>query len=283
MSVDFVRTLPQFMLPKWALTVFAGFLARCQIGWIKNFLIRDFIKRYGVNMALAQEENPTAYACFNDFFIRRLKSIHRPIATSDFVSPVDGVISQLGPIEAGQFIQAKGRSYLVDELLACDPTLAQLFYQGQFATFYLSPKDYHRIHMPISGTLREMIYVPGTLFSVQPMTARTIPKLFARNERLVVFFDTEAGLMAMVLVGAVIVGAISTIWHGDLKRSPHPVTFHYDDISKMITLQKGDEMGHFKLGSTVILLFAEGCRVHWQSDLHAGHSVSYGEAIATLC
>lgn len=282
MHIDFIKTLPQYLLPKRALTLFAGLMANCRVKWIKNFLISDFIARYGVNMQLAQEENPKAYACFNDFFIRQLKSKHRPIASVDIISPVDGVVSQFGSIQQGQFIQAKGRSYGVEELLACDAGLAKLFYAGQFATFYLSPKDYHRIHMPLQGDVREMVHVPGKLFSVQPMTARAIPKLFAQNERLVVFFDTDVGLMAMVLVGAVVVGSIATTWHGDLYRSHVTMTYQYDDLTQTITLQKGDEMGHFKLGSTVILLFAEGKRIHWQSDLRLGQSISFGEGIASI-
>ena len=280
MCLNFIQTLPQRLLPKQALTAFAGFMANCTIPWIKNFLISDFIARYKVDMTLAQEENPKAYSCFNDFFIRHLKPEHRPIAGSALVSPVDGVISQMGAIQHGQFLQAKGHQYAVDDLLACPADIAQLFYEGQFATFYLSPKDYHRIHMPIEGKLRDMIYMPGELFSVQPKTAMTIPKLFARNERLVIFFDTPVGLMAMVLVGAVIVGAMNTVWHGDVFRTKTKSLYNYVNLEEAITLEKGEEMGHFKLGSTVILLFAKGSQVHWRPELKVDTAVSYGQAIS---
>lgn len=280
MCLSFIRTLPQVLCPKQALTVFAGFLANCRVSWIKNGLIAWFISKFSVDMTMAQEENPKAYPCFNDFFIRHLKPQYRPITEADIASPVDGVISQLGLIQQGQLVQAKGHTYTADELLACTPALSQLFDGGQFATFYLSPKDYHRIHMPCEGTLREMIYVPGTLFSVQPKTASSIPKLFARNERLVIFFDTPFGLMAMVLVGAVVVGAMNTVWHGDVFRTKTKSFYNYVSLDQAIVLEKGEEMGHFKLGSTVILLFAKGSPVHWQSNLKAGDVVSYGQEIA---
>ena len=279
MSFDFIRTLPQRLLPKQALTVFSGFLAECRTPWIKNGLISWFISRYSVDMTIAVEDDPKAYSCFNDFFIRHLKSAYRPIALANIISPVDGVISQLGLIQQGQLLQAKGREYAVDELLACAPSLSALFDGGQFATFYLSPKDYHRIHMPCEGTLREMIYVPGQLFSVQPRTASTIPKLFARNERLVIFFDTKFGLMAMVLVGAIVVGAMNTVWHGEVFRTKTKSFYNYASLDQTIALEKGEEMGHFKLGSTVILLFAKECAIHWQSKLQAGYAVCYGQAI----
>lgn len=281
MCFDFIRTIPQRLLPKQALTIFAGFLANCRISWIKNGLIAWFISRFAVDMTIAAEENPKAYPCFNDFFIRYLKAEHRPIAETDIISPVDGIISQLGLIQQGQLVQAKGHKYAVDELLACSPAVSQLFDGGQFATFYLSPKDYHRIHMPCEGTLREMTYVPGKLFSVQPRTANTIPKLFARNERLVIFFDTQFGLMAMVLVGAVVVGAMNTVWHGDVFRTKTKSFYNYASLDQNIVLEKGEEMGHFKLGSTVILLFTKESSVHWRSSLQAGHVVSYGQAIVS--
>lgn len=205
------------------------------------------------------------------------------MSPADIVSPVDGCVSELGPIEAGQIVQAKGRYYTVNELLACDPERADLFQNGQFATLYLSPKDYHRIHMPIKGTLKDTIYVPGRLFSVQPTTARTVPQLFARNERLVTFFETEAGLMAMVLVGATIVGSIGTTWQGELKRSTvlqHTAYPGRDEDA--VVLEKGAEMGYFKLGSTVILLFANGQQVNWQSNLKAGDAIKFGEGLAAI-
>lgn len=280
MSRDFLKTFPQFIAPKQTLTAMAGTLAEVKIPAVKNRLIKRFIARYGVNMSEAQEENPERYACFNDFFIRHLKPECRPLADAAIVSPVDGVISELGRIEKGQLLQAKGRYYAVDEFLACEPALFEPFIEGRFATLYLSPKDYHRIHMPINATLKKMIYIPGRLFSVQPATARTVSRLFARNERLAVFFDTDAGLMAMVLVGAVIVGAIGTAWEGDLQRLSGRKEFDY--TARPLTLEQGEEMGYFKLGSTVVLMFADGKKVNWLPSLKAGDPLRYGEALAAL-
>ena len=284
MLSDYWKTLPQYVAPKGLLTRFAGFMANLRIPVVKNHLISRFVINYDVNMAEACEENPLNYACFNDFFIRHLKPETRPLHSTDIVSPVDGSLSELGPIQAGQILQAKGRYYTVNELLACDPERGNLFLNGQFATFYLSPKDYHRIHMPIKGTLKDTTYVPGKLFSVQPTTARIVPRLFARNERLVTFFDTEAGLMAMVLVGATIVGSIGTKWQGDIKRS-HVLrhTAYQNSDNAPITLDKGAEMGYFKLGSTVVLLFANGQQVKWRGKLSAGDSIKFGERLGDLC
>ncbi|MBA3537199.1 MAG: phosphatidylserine decarboxylase [Tatlockia sp.] len=277
MFKDYLKTMPHLFLPKHGLTHFAGFMANVQTPAIKNWLIHDFIKRYGVNMAEACEENPENYACFNDFFIRHLKPECRPLVKADIVSPVDGSVSELGAIKAGQIFQAKGRYYTVAELLASE---SREFNKGSFATLYLSPKDYHRIHMPIDAQLKKMIYVPGKLFSVQPPTARVIPHLFARNERLVCFFETKLGPMAMVLVGATIVGAIGTRWHGDLKRSKQMQHLDLTLLPEADTfIRQGEEMGYFKLGSTIVLLFADGEKVHWQKSLRAGSSICYGQAL----
>ncbi len=278
MTNDYLKTAPQYIIPTRALNAYARFMASVKIPVVKNRLIRNFIKDYGVNMSEAREESIDSYACFNDFFIRHLKPECRPIAEAGIVSPVDGAISEIGSITAGKLLQAKGREYTVSELLACEDTLSSQFNNGRFATLYLSPKDYHRVHMPIEATLKEMIYVPGKLFSVQPTTARVIPNLFARNERLVVFFDTPVGLMAMVLVGAMIVGAIGTSWHGDIRRGRKPERFSYHDANTV--LLKSAEMGYFKLGSTVILLFADSEHMQWNSDLHAGDKIRLGEAMA---
>lgn len=283
MNRDYWKTLPQYLAPKNTLTRFAGFMANIETPAIKNYLISRFVAKYGVNMSEACEENPLRYTSFNDFFIRHLKPEKRPLAVADIVSPVDGCVSEIGPIEQGQILQAKGRYYTVDELLACEKKLGQLFVNGQFATIYLSPKDYHRIHMPIDATLRDMTYVPGKLFSVQPTTARVVPQLFARNERLVVFFDTSAGLMAMVLVGATIVGSIGTSWHGDVKRSQTSQHVLYSgNDEKTIALSQGAEMGYFKLGSTVVLLFAQGSRVNWLEGIGAGDTLRYGQALGVV-
>lgn len=283
MPSDYLKTFPQFILPKQRLTAFAGFMANIKNKPIKNYLIKRFIYKYAVNMQEAREENPEHYSCFNNFFIRHLKPECRPIANTDIVSPVDGYISEIGPITAGKLLQAKGRDYSVQELLACDETLYSQFNSGSFATLYLSPQDYHRVHMPMTGILQQMIYIPGKLFSVQPTTARVIPRLFARNERLVVFFDTSIGPMAMVLVGATIVGKIGTSWQGDLQRSRKRVQVMYpQDQAMKTTLKKTEEMGYFKLGSTVVLLFANGQRVQWLQHLQAGDKIRFGEALGIL-
>lgn len=273
------KTLIHFALPKKSLTAFAGFMANIRIPLIKNYLIRDFIKTYQVNMSEALCSDPTAYTCFNDFFIRRLQPAYRPIATTPIVSPVDGCISELGRIEAGTLLQAKGKSYQLHELLASERKISDAFMNGHFVTIYLSPKDYHRVHMPIDGFLQSMTYVPGRLFSVQPHTVQTIPNLFAHNERLVVFFETQIGLMAMVLVGATLVGAIGTAWHGDIQRTRTSQSFDYPQKT---LLKKADEMGYFKLGSTVILLFANAQQVAWYNTLSPGSSLRYGEALASI-
>ncbi len=260
----------------------AGILANQKHRAIKDWIIRYFIKTYQVNMHEALIEDPSAYSTFNEFFVRKLKPQCRPLAAADIVSPVDGCVSELGPISQGQLIQAKGRSYSVQELLAGDDELVQQFAHGQFATLYLSPKDYHRIHMPLKGRLLGMNYIPGSLFSVQPATARVIPKLFARNERLAVFFETELGPMAMVLVGATIVGAIGTAWHGDIKRTNKKVVFDYSQQETPYILEQGEEMGLFKLGSTVILLFAQGAKMQWESRLKAGSSIRFGQDLGAF-
>ncbi len=190
MLADYLKTAPQYLLPKKNLTTLAGCLAGVTHPLVKNYLIKHFIAKYAVNMQEALEESPEGYACFNDFFIRHLKPDCRPIAATDIVSPVDGCISEIGNIVQGSLIQAKGHDYTVQELLASNEELASQFNHGRFATLYLSPQDYHRVHMPIAGTLQQLVYVPGQLFSVQPTTARVIPKLFARNERLVALFNT---------------------------------------------------------------------------------------------
>lgn len=282
MITDYLKALPQYLLPKQALTILAGLLADVKTPHIKNTIIRYFIAKYGVNMHEAQYEHPEDYACFNDFFIRHLKPGARTIANASIISPVDGCVSEIGHINAGSLLQAKNKYYTVDDLLACDPALSAQFHQGKFATLYLSPKDYHRVHMPIQGTLSHMIHVPGQLFSVQPKTAKTIPQLFARNERLVVFFNTDIGLMAMVMVGATIVGAIGTSWQGDVIRGKQQQCIDYRQLeSSPIQLAKGDEMGYFKLGSTVILLFAEGHRMQWEAAFTAGTPIRFGQALGT--
>lgn len=280
---DYIKTFPQFIAPKHALTTLAGCLANVRTPAVKNRLIKRFIKKFDIDMSEALLENPEDYKTFNDFFIRHLKPGCRPVAAADVVSPVDGYVSELGDIKAGQILQAKGRDYSVHQLLASSHDVSGQFTQGQFATLYLSPKDYHRVHMPIDATLKEMIYVPGKLFSVQPATTRVIRHLFARNERLVVFFETSTGPMAMVLVGATIVGGIGTSWHGDIIRGRKNTRFIYPTGNYSHTsYSQAEEMGYFKLGSTVILLFPNTCPITWQKDLHSGSRIQLGEALATL-
>jgi phosphatidylserine decarboxylase len=282
MYFDLLKTVPQYLVPKHGLTTFAGCVANVKNPRLKNYIIQRFITKYQVNMSEALIEDPSSYACFNDFFIRHLKPESRPLAQADIVSPVDGCVSEIGTINEGQLLQAKGRYYSVEELLACDKNIADQYTQGRFATLYLSPKDYHRIHMPLDAELKSMTYIPGALFSVQPTTARVVPKLFARNERLVVFYDTKVGPMAMVLVGATIVGAIGTSWHGDLQRSKTKISFDYSKDSPLQMMSKGDEMGYFKLGSTVVLLFADGKQMQWNDSLKAGSAIQFGEAMGTI-
>jgi len=275
MSIDLVKTIPQYIIPKQLLTTLAGCFANVKNPQLKNPLIKGFIKQYQVNMNEALIEDPCAYATFNDFFIRHLKPSCRPLAQTEVISPVDGCVSEIGAIAEGQLVQAKGRQYSVQELLSCNNEMAAQYVNGRFATLYLSPKDYHRIHMPIEAELQSMTYIPGALFSVQPTTARVVPKLFARNERLAVFFNTPLGPMAMVLVGATIVGAIGTSWAGDIKRCKN----RQEIECPQRTLKQGEEMGYFKLGSTVVLLFADGDKVQWNSQLHAGSAIRFGETL----
>jgi phosphatidylserine decarboxylase len=220
-------------------------------------LIRWFIRKYGVNMDEAADPNPAHYRTFNEFFTRALRDGARPIAGTDLVSPVDGAISQFGAISHDQIFQAKGHRYSTCALVGGDAALAKRFDHGHFATIYLSPRDYHRIHMPCDGELRRMVYVPGELFSVNPVTARGVPGLFARNERVVCVFDGAAGPFVLVLVGATIVGSMATVWHGTVNPPRGAAVRSWDYPAGQVRLKKGEEMGRFMLGSTVVLLFPE--------------------------
>jgi phosphatidylserine decarboxylase len=245
----------QYLLPKKALTRLAGAFASAEAGALTTAAIRWFVNHYGVNMAEAVEPRIEHYKTFNDFFTRALKPGARPVAAADLICPIDGAISQFGRIERDQIFQAKGHRYSSTALLAGDAELARRFDDGEFVTLYLSPKDYHRIHMPCDGRLRRMVYVPGDLFSVNPTTARGVPGLFARNERVVCLFDGPRGPFVLVLVGATIVGSMATVWHG-VVNPPRPGIvrrWDYDDAG--IALKQGDEMGRFLLGSTVVMLF----------------------------
>lgn len=275
----------QYLLPHHALSRLIGCLANCQHPVIKNPLIRAFIKRYRVDMELAERKQAEDYLHFNDFFTRSLVDGARPINDSDagIVCPADGAISQLGTIRHGRIFQAKGQDFSLAELLGGDTERACPFQDGQFATVYLSPRDYHRVHMPLGGTLKEMIYVPGKLFSVNQTTAENVPGLFARNERVVCIFDTEAGPMALVLVGAMIVASVETVWAGEVAPARRRLqTFNYDpDTREPIKLAKGEEMGRFKLGSTAIVLFGPGV-AQWREGLHSGSPVQMGELMGQL-
>ncbi len=277
----------QYALPKQALTVLAGAVARAQGGTWTHALIKWFVGKYQVNMDEAAQPDLTQYACFNDFFTRALKPGARPLADAAFVCPVDGAISQLGHIEGDQIFQAKGHRYSTQALVGGDAALAAQFQDGEFATIYLSPKDYHRIHMPSSGRLRRMIHVPGDLFSVNPATARGVPGLFARNERVVCVFDMPAAAgetpqqFVLVLVGATIVGSMATPWHG-VVNPPRPGTVRewtYDDQD--LHLQQGDEMGRFLLGSTVVLLWPQNT-IALNAVWAAGRGVRLGEAMGQI-
>lgn len=281
MSLDWFKTFPQYIVSHHGLTGLANFLANVKHIKVKNYIIQRFIKKYQVDMSEALIEDPSTYTSFNDFFIRHLKPECRPLAHADIISPVDGYISEIGSIEEGQLLQAKGHYYSVSELLAGNNEIASEFINGHFATLYLSPKDYHRVHAPIQAQLTSMTYVPGALFSVKPSTVRVIPKLFTRNERLVIFFSTPIGPMAIVMVGAMIVGAIGTSWHGDIKRSKNRVDFTYNP-SSITPLAQGDEVGYFKLGSTVVLLFANGANIRWNKDLKTGSRLRFGEALGDI-
>jgi phosphatidylserine decarboxylase len=252
---DRLAVLPQYLLPKQALTTLAGRFASHRGGATTTRVIRWFIGRYGVNMAEAANPDPAAYPTFNEFFTRQLKPGARPLADATWVCPVDGAISQFGAIERDQVFQAKGHTYSTTALVGGNRDLAASFDGGHFATLYLSPRDYHRIHMPCAGRLLRMVHVPGELFSVNPTTARGVPGLFARNERVVCFFDTPCGPFVLVLVGATIVGSMATVWHG-VVNAERPGTvreWRYDE--QRIELRQGDEMGRFLLGSTVVMLW----------------------------
>ncbi|SDW96558.1 thiosulfate sulfurtransferase [Pseudomonas syringae] len=280
---DRLFILSQYLLPHHLLSRLAGCVAECRVRWFKNAFTEWFARRYQVDMSQALVEDLTSYEHFNAFFTRALKPDARPLDTTPgaILSPADGAISQLGPIDHGRIFQAKGHSFSVLELLGGDPKLSAPFMGGEFATVYLSPKDYHRVHMPLAGTLREMVYVPGRIFSVNQTTAENVPELFARNERVVCLFDTERGPMAVVLVGAMIVASVETVWAGLVTPPKRELkTFRYDEAARApIHLEKGAEMGRFKLGSTAIVLFGPD-QVKWVEQLKAGSSVQMGQALA---
>jgi phosphatidylserine decarboxylase len=271
----------QHLLPKQRLTELAGALARREGGAATTRVIRWFIRRYGVNMAEAANPDPAAYPTFNAFFTRPLRPGARPLAAADWICPVDGAISQFGRVDAGRIFQAKGHDYTATALVGGDATLAARFAEGHFATLYLSPRDYHRIHMPAAGRLRRMIHVPGALYSVNPATARGVPGLFARNERVVCVFEAPGtgAPWVLVLVGATIVGSMATAWHG-VVNPPRPGSlreWRYDD--REIVLPQGEEMGQFLLGSTVVMLLPPG-PLTFNPAWQPGGAIRLGEVMA---
>ena len=276
---DQLAVIPQYLMPKLAMTRLAGRVASAEWGAVTTWVIQRFVKRYKVNMSEAAHADPAHYKSFNEFFTRPLKDGARPLSNSTWVCPVDGAISQCGAIERDQIFQAKGHQYSTRALVGGDADLAAPFQNGQFATLYLSPRDYHRIHMPISGKLLRMIHVPGDLFSVNPTTARGVPGLFARNERVVCEFETEKGPMVLVLVGATIVGSMATVWHGQVN-PPRPGTireWRYD--TQDVRLQKGEEMGRFLLGSTVVMLFPANS-IQFPADWTSTRPLQMGESMS---
>ena len=278
---DTLAVLPQYLLPKKALTVFAGWIAGARGGVLTTALIRWFVRRYQVNMAEARQPDIAGYDTFNAFFTRALRAGARPLADAPWVCPVDGAISQFGVLERGRLLQAKDHHYTATALVGGDPALAAEFTDGSFCTLYLSPRDYHRIHMPCDGVLRRMVHVPGDLFSVNPVTARGVPGLFARNERVVCVFDSAHGAFVLTLVGATIVGSMATVWHGVVNppRTAQPRQWNYPP--GQVSLRQGDEMGRFLLGSTVVLLFPKD-QLRFNPKWVPGAAIKMGEAMGIL-
>ncbi len=276
-----LTTWPQYILPHHALSRLMSKLTHCQVPWFKNAFIKLIIKLYGVNMDEAKSQNLDDYSSFNDFFTRELEPGVRPIDSNpdSVISPADGAVSQADKLNEDKIIQAKGMDFSAVDLLGGDRAAA--FKNGVFTTIYLSPKDYHRLHMPLDGKLTEMVHIPGRLFSVNAATAESVPGLFARNERVACFFDTEAGPMALVLVGAIFVSSVETVWHGVVTPPTAPSIRQWDYQNQNITLNKGEEMGRFNMGSTIIVLFGKD-KVAWEKELIAGKPVRLGEKIGHL-
>ncbi|OBT16458.1 phosphatidylserine decarboxylase [Vibrio sp. UCD-FRSSP16_10] len=282
--MDKIKVGAQYWMPQHGLTRLVGKLASAKLGGFTTSIIRGFIKQYKINMDEALHSDPAHFKTFNEFFVRELKPGIRPVVEDESIitHPADACVSQFGPIEDGKLIQAKKHDYSARQLLGGDLSLAEAFTDGSFATLYLSPSDYHRVHMPCDGTLRQMIYVPGDLFSVNPLTAENVENLFARNERVVCIFDTEFGPMAQVLVGATIVGSIELTWAGTVTPPRGNTVYRWDypaDGEKAIQIKKGEEMGRFKLGSTVINLFPKGA-IEFDSSMQLEATTRLGTAYA---
>lgn len=281
---DWLKAWPQYPLPQHMLSRVVHRLARNESPGFKRWLIRAFARRFRVDMSEALTPDLDSYASFNAFFTRALRADARPLAAAGAACPVDGSVSQRGTIHDGRIFQAKGRSFSTLELVGGNEDIAQHFTDGSFATLYLSPRDYHRIHMPLDGHLRQMVHVPGRLFSVNPPTTRAVPRLFARNERVVTVFDTPAGPMALVLVGALFVASIETVWAGEVT-PPHGRQIRRWDYPAAgdgsVKLARGEEMGRFNMGSTVIVLFGQDA-AGWAPEIEADAPVRVGQALAQV-
>ncbi|MBI0029163.1 phosphatidylserine decarboxylase [Gilliamella sp. B14448G11] len=275
-----LKAIIQYLLPKQLLTSLFGWLAKKQLGKVTTWIIQGFMKLYKIDLSEAELENAEDYKTFNDFFARKLKEDARPIdsAVNSIVMPADGTISQFGTIQDNLLLQAKGHYYSLESLLACHSDMIKFFKNGSYATTYLSPKNYHRFHMPCDGVLREMIYVPGSLFSVSQATTECIPNIFARNERVICLFETDFGPMAQILVGATIVGSIEVQWEGCITPPREGIMKRWV-YSGEVKLVKGQDMGCFKLGSTVITLFASNT-IEFDSHLKVGNTTRVGQKLA---
>ncbi len=278
---DRIKAWLQYPLPQHGISRLTHRLTRITHRGLKDWAIQDFIRRFGVDMSEAAEPDPTAYPSFNAFFTRALKEGARPLAGEGLLCPVDGAVSQIGNIEGGHLFQAKGQSFTALELLGGDATAAARFDAGAFTTLYLSPKDYHRIHMPVAGVLTRMLHVPGRLFSVNPPTTRAVPRLFARNERVACLFETDEGPMGLVLVGAMNVASIETVWAGEVTPPQRTGVRAWDYKPGEVGLKRGAEMGRFNMGSTVILLFAKD-RIRWEPAYTPGVPVRMGRKLASI-
>jgi len=280
---DQMKIVFQYILPKHLFTFIAGKLAEAKMGAFTTFLIKKFIKQFNIDMSEAKHSEAEDFDTFNDFFTRELKSGLRPIVEGEqnLAIPVDGCISQQGEIKQGRIFQAKGHDFSLRELVGGRDDVAAPFDDGLFSTIYLAPKDYHRIHMPITGKLEQLIFIPGDLFSVNPLTAQNVPNLFARNERAVAIFSTAIGPMAMVLVGATIVGSIETVWEGTLKAQKNKELQYWDYQDQDIVIEKGEEMGRFKLGSTIVALFPKDS-IEFDEQLEPSSVTRLGKLFATV-
>ena len=280
--VDNSFSAPQHMLPQHGLSKIVNAATRLPAGPVKTAAVKGFSSAFKINWDEAADSNAENYRSFNDFFTRELKAGARPLdpIASNLVSPADGKVSEAGNIVNGKLIQAKGMDFRLEDLLAGSKALSAPFRGGQFATIYLSPRDYHRVHMPCDGTLREMVYVPGKLFSVNALTARTVPRLFARNERVICRFDTEYGEMIMILVGAIFVSSMETVWHGVVNGVRNKVICEWAYDKEQVKLKRGEEMGRFNMGSTVIVLLPKG-GPQFAKNISDGHVIQMGETLAS--